>query len=340
MLNEAFILRRIEPYLNSKRELSEFEFTELFAKLTLQEQYEIVQIMIANNIEYVDEKEEEACLLNKVAYLRQNESTKDFKGLLSLTNEELCIMAQRGEQIAAAAIIEKNKRFVYKIALKLYGRFSQTCLTVDDLYQEGNVGLIDAIDRFDPLTGYKFTTYSWFWIRQRILRSAIGTGYLIRIPDHQFEKLMKLYACRKKNPWATSDELVEIMGSNKYTQDEILYLIKLTDQYLNTASLNSLVGGDGDAELIEFIPDENTSLEDTVSKDLLKEEIMDVLDTLTPREEKVLRLRFGLDDGCSRTLEEVGKEFAVTRERIRQIEVKALRKLRHPSRSKKLRDFL
>ena len=316
MLNEEFILKRIEPYLNSKRELSEFEFFELFSDLDLHEQYEVINIMIAHDIEYVDEKQEET--------------------------EKLDALAQRGDQNAIAAILEKNKRFVYSLALKLSGQFIKTNLSVDDLYQEGNIGLMEAIEKFDVTRDNRFITYSWHWIRQRISRAAIDTGYLIRLPVHKFEEITKLYTCRKKSPEADISELAKAMSVNGtvYSEKDISELIMISESYLNITSLNTLVGDSEDSELLDFIPDENAvSIEDEIAEKQLREDVESVLRSLTSREACILRLRFGFEDGQERTLEEVGCVFHVTRERIRQIEAKALRKLKHPSRSKKLRPY-
>lgn len=346
MLNEEFVLKSIEPRLNAKRELSEFEFFELFSGLERQEQYEVINIMIKHDIDYVDEKEEETETLSKAEVLYTMNDSVDYKRLLHLKNEQLCVMAQDGDSIALAALIDKNKRFVYQLALKLHSQYYQTCLTVDDLYQEGNIGLIEAAQRFNVSLDFQFLTYSWHWIRQKITRAAIDTGYTIRIPVHMYEKIVRINVCRKKHPMEDINELLDILNTENsadqhLTKADLKKYLMYAEQYLNTTSLNTLVGEGEETELMDFIADDSVlAVEDIVFENTLQQELEKVLKTLKPREEKVLRLRFGLNDGNPKTLEEVGQEFNVTRERIRQIEAKALRKLRHPSRSKKIRDYL
>ncbi len=343
MLNEQYILSLIKPYLNSKRELSEFEFFELFSALEKQEQYEVINIMINNDIDYVDEKEEETKELEKVQVLQSKDAGKDYKKMMQLTNEQLCVMYQQGDSAALATLIEKNKRFVYQLSLKIEKEYRQQSLTVEDLYMEGNLGLIEAANKFDVSMGYMFTTYAWHWIRQKIVRTAIDTGYMIRIPVHLFDKLIKLNNCRKRHHEASFEELFEYLRTEdemELTPGKLDELIAYSDLYMNTSSLNDVIGEDGESERIEFVPDENMAVEDVVIGDQLKEDIRAVLNTLTDRERKIIELRYGLNDDRERTLEEIGAMYGVTRERIRQIEAKALRKLRHPSRTKKLKDYL
>lgn len=343
MLNEQYILGLIKPYLNSKRELSEFEFFELFSRLEKQEQYEVINIMINNDIDYVDEKEEDTKELEKVQVLQPQDSGKDFRKMMGLTNEQLCVIYQQGDSAALAALIEKNKRFVYQLAMKIGKEYRQQSLTIEDLYMEGNLGLIEAANKFNVSMGYMFTTYAWHWIRQKIVRTAIDTGYIIRIPVHLFDKLIKVNNCRKRHQDASFEELLEYFRTEddmELSPGKFDELIAYSDLYLNTSSLNDVVGEDGETERIEFIPDESVAVEDVVIGEQLKEDIRAVLNTLTERERKILEMRYGLRDDHERTLEEVGAIYGVTRERIRQIEAKALRKLRHPSRSRKLKDYL
>lgn len=343
MLNEDFILKRMEPYFNSKRELSEFEFSQLFSNLDLHEQYEVITIMIAHNIDYVDTKEETTAKLGAAPVLKQPDVVSMSSYMLRLTNEQLCVMAQDGNKGAVAALLEKNKKFVYSLALKLSSQFIKTNLSVEDLFQEGNIGLIEAIYHFDSSRDNSFITYSWHWIRQKISRAAIDTGYLIRLPVHKFDQITKLYSCRKKHPEASTVDLAIIMSADGTTieKEKIEELIIISENYLNTTSLNTLVGESEDSELQDFVPDDSATLvEDEIIEKQLHWDIERALESLTPREERVLRLRFGLEDGRERTLEEVGRIFNVTRERIRQIEAKAIRKLRHPKRSKNLRSYL
>ena len=343
VLNEAFILQRIEPHLNAKRELSEIEFFELFAGLDLKEQYEVVTLMIGHNIELVDEKEAEAAPEAAPAPQSAPEMDVGWEHMLGLTNEELCVLAQKGDVRAKAAILKKNERFVYQAALTFQRQFSRTNLTVEDLFQEGNIGLLKAVERFDPAADFKFLTYAGYWINQQISRTAIDTGYMIRLPVHLYEKIQKLGAYRKKHPEADLAELTAVLRTEDHetTPEDVQLYLQWGERYLNTTSLNLAVGEDGETELQDLLPDQEApSVEDMVGAALLREVCEEVLGTLRPREEKILRLRFGFDGGRPHTLEELGKEFQVTRERIRQIEEKALRKLRHPNRAERLEDFV
>lgn len=257
--------------------------------------------------------------------------------LLSAAEEiDLATRMAEGDIEARKKLSEANLRLVVSIAKRYVGRGMHFL----DLIQEGNLGLIKAVEKFDHTKGFKFSTYATWWIRQAITRAIADQARTIRIPVHMVETINKVKKVRSQLLHLNGqDPTPEEIGKElDMTGDKVREILRVSQE---PVSLETPIGEEEDSHLGDFIPDDDAlAPADAASHVLLKEQLSDVLQTLTPREEKVLRLRFGLEDGRSRTLEEVGKEFNVTRERIRQIEAKALRKLRHPSRCKKLKDFL
>ncbi len=313
--------------------------------------YEVIE---ANNIEVIDiaEEEEEVLTEKNVEKFEKSLSAegvsiddpvkvylKEIGSFPLLTLEEEVELAERilhNDELAKKKLAEANLRLVVSIAKRYVGRG----MLFLDLIQEGNLGLIKAVEKFDHTKGFKFSTYATWWIRQAITRAIADQARTIRIPVHMVETINKVKKVQsqllhKNGQEPSVEDLAEELDMS---QEKVREILKVAQEPI---SLESPIGEEEDSHLGDFIPDSDAPIpEEAATHALLKEQLGEVLATLTPREAKVLSLRFGIEDGRPRTLEEVGKEFNVTRERIRQIEAKALRKLRHPSRNKKLKDFL
>ncbi|GAA0181949.1 RNA polymerase sigma factor RpoD [Clostridium sediminicola] len=327
-------------YKEIMKELSDIE-------LSPQQIEAIYDVLESMNIEVVgdakQEEEEETIDLSVPAGISIDDPVrmylKEIGKVPLLTSEQEIDLAQRiedGDVYARKKLAEANLRLVVSIAKRYVGRG----MLFLDLIQEGNLGLIKAVEKFDYRKGYKFSTYATWWIRQAITRAIADQARTIRIPVHMVETINKLIRVSRQLLQELGREPIpeEIAKEMEMPVEKVREIMKIAQE---PVSLETPIGEEEDSHLGDFIPDDDSPAPaEAAAFTMLKEQLINVLDTLTPREEKVLRLRFGLDDGRARTLEEVGKEFNVTRERIRQIEAKALRKLRHPSRSKKLKDYL
>ena len=357
-------LKNLVELGKKKKNVLEYqEINDFFKGITLNnEQMDLIfEYLEANGVDVLRVTEDDALLDNEDMHMEEDEVDlenidlsvpegvsiedpvrmylKEIGKVPLLSAEEEIELAKRmenGDQAAKKRLAEANLRLVVSIAKRYVGRG----MLFLDLIQEGNLGLIKAVEKFDYTKGYKFSTYATWWIRQAITRAIADQARTIRIPVHMVETINKLIRVSRQLLQELGREPApeEIAAELDMPVERVREILKISQE---PVSLETPIGEEEDSHLGDFIQDDNVPVPaEAAAQTLLKEQLDEVLDTLTEREQKVLRLRFGMNDGRARTLEEVGKEFDVTRERIRQIEAKALRKLRHPSRSRKLRDYL
>lgn len=373
-MNVEIILRMVKPYINEKT-ITYNEFDCIFSFLSRKEQYVVVDILEKNGINLRDENESEDIDITDFIYdnkmiksdkiLESELRTKNAIGILydesifndvkkeknahleihkniKQSNEVLCKLIQQGDKQAKQDLCVKNKRLVDKYAVS-YEKYYGNRLLFEDLEQAGMIGLIKAAEKFDFNHGTVFSTYAVFWIRQAIVREIFDNGFTIRLPAHLMESIVKItkldndYSIKQYN---FNERMQAISKDLNFSIDFIEYCLCLRQNYLVYSSLNLPIGEGQETELQDMLDSKDVSVEDMIVTNILHETLVQVMESLSEREQKVLRLRFGLEDGRARTLEEIGKDFNVTRERIRQIEEKALKKLRHPTRICKLKDFL
>lgn len=359
-MNEEFILSLIKGKIKNGQLMCQ-DFKSLFSILSNEKQYEVRNLLTKKGIILVDTFEDDAeeCINDELLnseeisdsdlfkdsydFFRSNDLNDSIDRTIKQSNEMLCVFIQQGDERAKSDLCLKNKRLVAKYAYHYKGFFGCK-LSFDDLMQEGYIGLLKAAKNFDISLDNSFSTYAVYWIKQSITRAIMDSGFMIRIPAHVMEKIYKI---------TRLDSMYKVYNLNREQRREkiandlnidieyIKLYIQYRNIYLNVSSLDIPVGEDENVKILDFIEDKNMlSVEEYFYEHLLKDEINRVLGGLTNREEKVIRLRFGLFDGRTHTLEEIGEEFHVTRERIRQIEAKALRKLKNPIRSKHLKCFI
>lgn len=347
VVNQAFfdgILQEIKASGATKVTFDELEAKLEKVNLTPEQNAELYRYLEENGIKIVDTFDKDNTALYKsIGDVAVDDPVKmylkDIGKVPLLSADEEAVLAKRmleGDEDAKQKLSEANLRLVVSIAKRYVGRG----MLFLDLIQEGNLGLMKAVEKFDYTKGFKFSTYATWWIRQAITRAIADQARTIRIPVHMVETINRQVRAQRQllqelGREPTPEEIAELMG---ITPEKVVEIQKIAQ---DPVSLETPIGEEEDSHLVDFIEDTKTiAPSDVAAHTMLREQLITALHKLTPREEKVIRLRYGLDDGKQRTLEEVGKEFNVTRERIRQIEAKALRKLRNPTKSKKLRDFL
>ena len=334
-MNTDYIMKLIEPHLNGK-ELTYEAFDKIFNMMSRREQYAIADILATKGIELTDEFSCESSVAPKDDDISDEVFNDD---IIKQSNEVLCALIKEGNAQARQDLCKNNAGLVAKEAQSCCKRWNHD-LESDDLMQAGMIGLLRATEKFNANLGYKFSTYATWWIRQAIMREIYDKGFTIRVPVHVFDRINKFLDTSHRLLIELSREpnLEEIAERLMISLEEAKFLRSLA-QLRSKISLDMPINEDGDTTFGDMIDDEHYDLEQEVIKICLLEELNAQLKTLKPREAEVIRLRYGIDDGYARTLQEIGQMFGLTRERIRQIEEKALNQLRHHSRSKKLRDF-
>lgn len=357
-MNEEIILQMIQPYVKDSA-ITYDELYKIFNFLSKKEQYKVADILYSNGINLIDEHPKNIVLdvvdddiTDEFEILYDNDIFEDDKSKKKIykindyvlqSNENLCYLIQKGNEQAIHDLCVKNRRLVYKYAA-IYQKKYRNRLDLEDLEQVGYMGLIKAAQKFDFKQGTMFSTYAVFWIRQAISREIMDHGYAVRIPVHMMEKINKvLYMDNSlvNSGMSMKDRILEIADRLLMPEEEVTECLILNNNYIKNTSLNSPVGQSEETELGEFIPVEKAKeTEEIADVFFMHEALEEIILSLKYREQDVIRLRYGLKDGRSYTLEEIGQIYGVTRERIRQIEVNALRKLRNPKYAKKIKDYL
>lgn len=365
-MNVEIILSMAQPYVKDGA-ITYDEFEQIYSILSRKEQYKVTDILYENGIDLIDEHIDENKFILDVDNDKVDVECDDFEVLyddglfkdsdadldsienfvvhkkVRQSNDVLCALIQQGNLQAAQDLCVKNKKLVEKYAAA-YDKHFQNRLDFEDLVQVGFLGLMKAANMFDVKLGSSFSTYAVYWIKQSISREIMDNGYAIRIPVHMMERVGKVTAIYNRlagEGLSLQKAIVQIAEELGLSEEMVRESMILKENVIGYTSLDTPIGEDGDTVLGDFIPvEDEESVDRWLMRKLLRQEFEKILHTLTPREEYIIRMRFGLDDGRQRTLEEVGKEFDITRERIRQIEAKALRKLRHPKRARFLRNFM
>lgn len=368
-MNKELIFKIVKPHLNSKKELTYYDFDNLFSSLENQEKYAVCDLLVESGIELVDEKSvDDICTINfkletsenkhkiiiikkenlnsqSISINKKKNTKKSINKYIYETNEYLVELYQRTKKDEVlTTLINKNRKYIIKKANQASYYYNHN-LSEEDLYQIATMGFICGCKKFDTTKGYNLLTYATFWINQILRREIMDTGFLIRLPVHKWETINKINKIMAR--YSSDDDIDSILKNKGFSPKIIADVMNLKSNYLNPEFLDSYAFNDSDITILDTVSEnancfisEIPSPTKKITSELLREDMVEMLCTLSPRERDVLRLRFGMDDGRQRTLEEVGNLFGVTRERIRQIEAKALRKLRHPNRSKRLREYV